>query len=294
MGLRTVSIRAAFVAAALTPLLALSWASASAQPPADGGTTAQFETNQGFNTVVINHVNDVMGTEMLPVATGGSLEPGVFVTIAPDKLQIADRTVADLNAGRPQDSTIAGECRSRCAAVFYDAFARAWLEAAVESTAFAVEVPSRVVFAAHRDLPAASLLEIAYAAAETRPIQPPQLTLLTNNTRGSLRARTFFLIPPQGIELRQGSAALGLTIKVSPGRYEVSAADRRYARTHEVGDFARLKALGREIKKRYPGKRTVILVPEGGVSVQELMQVATAVGEDFPRVVLSAGQTVRI
>lgn len=287
----------AAVAAACTVALAVGLGAAAwAQPSSPAGTTtsAQFERSQGFNTVVINHVNDVMGTEMLPVGEGGGVEPGMFVTLTNDKLHIFDRNVASLRAGRPEDPTVASECRSKCSAVFFDAFARAWLEAAIESTAFAVEIPQRVLLAAHRDVPAESLMEVAYAASETRPELPPQLTLLVNNTRGSLRAQTFFLVPPEGIELRQGSAALGLTITVAPGRYTVGAADRRYARTHEVGDLARLRALAREIKKRYPSKETVILVPQAGLSLQELMQVASAVRESFPRMVLSAGQLVRI
>lgn len=291
--MRTNTLRLALGLSALGCAAWLGIAGAGAQPEADS-SSAQFERMQGFATVVINHVNDAMGTELLPVADGGGVEPGIFVTLTLDEVQIFDQPVASLRAGRVADPTIAAECISECPAVLYDAFQRSWLEAAVESTTFAVEVPQRVVVAAHRDLPAATLLQVVYAAAETRPIQPPQLSLLVNNTRGSLRAQSFFLVPPAGIELRQGSAALGLTIKVSPGQYELSAVDRRYAREQRVTTTAALTSLIKDVKKRYPGKETVILVPEGNVTVRDLMRVVSVVQAAFPRIVLSAGQRIRI
>ena len=269
------------------------WAVGAQPSNSDPQRPAEFERLQGFSTVVVNHVNDTLGTDKLPVANGGGVEPGMLVTVGMERLQIFDHDVAKLSAGRVSDTTIAAECSSGCPATLYDAFQRSWLEAAVESTAFAVEIPQRVLLAVHRDLPADSLLQIAYAVAETRPVQPPQLALLVNNARGSLRARSFFLVPPQGLELRQGSAALGLTVEVSPGRYRVSATDPRYARQHEATTPAMLEALARDIKKRYPGKETVIVVPRDGVKVRELMRVARIMQDDFPRLVLSAGQDVR-
>ncbi|MCX4243702.1 hypothetical protein [Paraliomyxa miuraensis] len=270
----------------------------AAQPSATPAGTSQssradFERLQGFSTIVINHVNDVLGTEQLPVADGGGLEPGMFVTATLEQVQIYDHAVAPLQQGRLADSTIAAECDSGCPAAFYDAFQRTWLESAVESSAFAVEIPARVLLAVHRDLPASTLLQIAYAASETRPVQPPQLSLLVNNTRGSLRAKTFFLVPPRGLELRQGSAALGLTIRVGGGTVHVSATDPRFAREHQVDSPAKLQVLLREIKKSYPGKETVIVVPEEGATVGDVMQVVTTVGSAFPRLVLSGGQEVR-
>jgi hypothetical protein len=263
------------------------------EPAEPASPPAPLERLQGFTTVVVNHVNDAMGTELLPVSNGGGVEAGVLVTATMDELQIFDQKVAALQQGRPADPTIAAECASGCPAAFYDAFGRSWLAAAVESTAFAVEIPSNVILAVHRELPAATLLQVAYAAAETRPVQPPRLAILVNNTRGSLRAQAFYLVPPRGLELRQGSAALGLTIKVAPGHYHVSATDPLYARDHEVTAVGPLRVLAREIKKRYPSKETVIVVPEGGVTVRELMEVVASVQESFPRLVLSAGQELR-
>lgn len=278
------------VAALSSPLVVRPGAAA---PAPAGGDRAQLERLQGFTTVVVNHVDAAIRRESLPVADGGGIEPGMLVTVTPDRVQIFDRTIASLEQGRVADATIAAECASGCPAVLYDGFGRSWLEAAVESTAFAVEIPTRVLVAAHHDLPAATLLQVAYAAAETRPVQPPQLALLVSNARGSLRALAFFLVPPRGLQLRQGSAALGLTIAVAPGRYRVTATDPRYAREHEVTALGPLKALGRELEKRYPGKETVILVPQEGVSVRELVDVAAALQGSFPRLVLSAGQELR-
>jgi hypothetical protein len=262
--------------------------------PTNGGNErARLERLQGFTTVVVNHVDDAMGGDQLPTADGGGIEAGMLVTVTLDGVQIFDRSIAALQQGRVADATIAAECQSGCPAVLYDAFGRSWLEAAVESTSFAVEIPARVLLAVHRDLPAATLLQVAYAAAETRPVQPPRLALLVSNTRGSLRALTFFLVPPRGLQLRQGSAALGLTIEVAPGRYRVTATDPRYARENEVESLGLLRGLAREIKKRYPSKETVILVPKEGLSTRELIDVAAAVQDSFPRVVLSAGQELR-
>ncbi|MEM7152682.1 MAG: hypothetical protein AAF799_07560 [Myxococcota bacterium] len=282
------------LSAALAGLAIVAWPGDSVQAQPTTGSAAEFERMQGFATVVVNHINETLGTENLPVANGGGVEPGVFVTVKMDELLIFDQPVAKLQGGRSVDTTIAAECRSECPAAFYDPFQRSWLEAAVESTTFAVEIPQRVVLAVDRELPAATLLQVVYAAAETRPVQPPQLALLVNNTRGSLRAKTFFVLPPEGIELRQGSAALGLTIEVGPGSYEVKAADQGFARKNRVGAAAQLLPIIKGVKKRYPGKETVILVPKGDVTVRELMTVANTIAEEFPRLVLSAGQTVRI
>lgn len=273
--------------------LGLWFGAVQAQPSAQAPPPKQFERLQGFSTVVVNHVNDALGTEQLPVANGGAVEPGLFVTLTMDQLQVYDHGMVPLQAGRVADTTIAAECVSGCPATFFDAFQRSWLEAAVESTSFAVEIPQRVLMAVHRELPAETFLQAAYAASETRPVLPPQLSLLVNNSRGSLRSLSFFLVPPRGLALRPGSAALGLTIEVSPNRYRVTATDPTYSREHEVTTPARLVGISRDIKKRYPGKSTVILVPRDGVQVLELMKVAAVVRNEFPRIVFSAGQDVR-
>jgi hypothetical protein len=247
---------------------------------------------RGFSTVVINHVNDVLGTENLPSAIGVPIEPGVLVTITPDRMQIFDHDVTALQGGRLADSTRAAECRSGCPAVFYDIFQHVWVEHAVEASTFGVRIPTRIVFAAHHDTPAETIVHAAYAASETRPVAPPAIGVLVNDGRAGLRVQPFFLLPPTGLEMRPGSAALGLTVRVRPAEYVVTAADSRYAKQDRVGDLKRLEQLARELKRRYPGKEVVILEPSGGVTLSELMRVVGALDATFPRVVLSLGQPV--
>jgi len=289
--MRSAVLRSSGVLAVVALGAWLGVARGHAQPPATAPAPAQHL--QGFDTVVVNHVNHVLGTELLPVASGGAVEPGIFVTVTMDELQVYDQPAATLQGGRPTDATVAPECRSGCPAVFYDALSRSWLEAAVESTAFAVEIPQRVLLAVHAELPARTLLEVAYAASETRPIQPPQLSMLVNNTRGGLRAQPFFLVPPGGLELRQGSAVLGLQVDISPGRYRVSAADPRFAREREATTPTQLQAIARDVKKQYPGKESVVLIPGEGVTVRELMKVVAIMHPSFPRVVLGMGPFIR-
>ncbi|MBL4683185.1 MAG: hypothetical protein JKY37_01235 [Nannocystaceae bacterium] len=259
----------------------------------DAVTHREFERLQGYSTVVLNHVSDRLGTDNLPNAAGLPVEPGIFVTVLLDRLQIYDRDIVGLNAGRLDQAVAAHECVSGCALTFYDAFQETWLEAAIESSVHAVEIPQRVLFAAHEQVPARSVVDLAYAAAETRPVQPPSLHLLVNSANGGLRAMRFYLIPPGGLDLRQGSAALGLTISISRGKYVVKATDPRFAREHSVGTLAELRRLLADVKRRYPGKESAIIVPDAQVSVGELMAALTVVRPGFPRIVLSAGQRVR-
>lgn len=253
-----------------------------------------FEELRGYTTVVVNHVNSTLGTENLPAAVGVPVEPGLLVTIPLDRVQVFDRDVLELQGGRLVDGAIAPECKSNCPAALYDVFQEAWLETAVEASTFAVEIPTRVLFAVHRDLPAATLVDAAYAASETRPVSPPALSLLVNSDRAGLRALPFFLIPPRGLELRPGSAALGLTVDVTPGRYTIKTADARYANRTEVASLEKLSLQVRDLKKCFPGKETVILVPGEGTSVHELLRVAAVFLPHFPRIVLSKGQDVVI
>ncbi|MEM6996378.1 MAG: hypothetical protein AAF721_38085, partial [Myxococcota bacterium] len=269
-------------------------AATTAAAPSDTNLSSQeFERLQGFATVVLNHVSSGLGTDNLPNAAGLPVEPGVFVTVMPDRVQIYDRDVTGLTQGRLAERTVATECVSGCAAAFFDALQQTWLEAAIESTVHAVEIPQRVLFATHSDVPALTLIDLAYAAAETRPVAPPSLHLLVNSARGGLRAQRFYLIPPEGLNLRQGSAALGLTISMSPGRYVVKASDPRYAREHAARSPDELRRLLADIKRRYPGKESVIVVPDAQISVGEMMRAVAAIQAGFPRTVLSAGQDVR-
>jgi hypothetical protein len=257
--------------------------------PGDG-----FEQLRGFSTVVVNHVNDALGTENLPSGIGVTVEPGVFVTMPLDRMQIWDQDVLRLEQGRLTDGTVASECASGCPAAFYDVFQRVWLELAVEAATFNVEIPARVLFAPHHDTPATTILQAAYAAAETRPVQVPYLGILVNSSRGGLRAVPFSLVPPRGLELRPGSAALGLTVRMEGSTLAVGSAESRDNALRKVASVAALAPVLREIKKRYPGKETVIIVPDENATIGEVVRLATVCSAEFPRLVLSAGQPIDI
>jgi hypothetical protein len=252
---------------------------------------APHRVSSGFSSVVVHHVNRVMGTEHLPAGQGQVVQPGIFVVLSLESMQIFDRDVAALERGRVVDRTTARECRSQCPAAFFDSFKAHWLQAAVESSSFGVGLPSRVSFAAHADLPTQTLFEAAYAAAETRPIQPPTMSLLVNSPARGLQAIDFHLLPPEGLEVRRGAgAALGMTIAFGQGGYEVSANDRDFMVPRQAQNLAAVRSITRTIKRRYPGKQTVVLVPDETVSVRDLVDLTVALREDFPRVVFSQGQ----
>lgn len=266
--------------------------SAAPAPDSPGLPRDHLARQQGFATVVVNHVSDALGTEQLPRGAGVPIEPGMFSTILPDRLQIYDHDVVSLVQGEVGDVAAAPECVSGCPAGLFDAFQEAWLKAAVESTVHSVEIPQRVLIASHADTPAKTLLQVSYAAAETRPVAPPSLDLLVASERGGIRSLRYYLIPPEGLDLPQGSAALGLTITMARGRYVIGATDPGFPREQTANGPEALRRVLAEIKKRYPGKATVIVVPDAEISVGELVRAYAAVQSMFPRLVLSAGQRV--
>jgi hypothetical protein len=254
-----------------------------------------IERLSGYSSVILNHVNRALGDEHLPVGNGLLVEPGVFVTLGLDRLFVFDQEQMKLQNGRVADRTVAPECVSRCAAQLYDAFQYEWLKLAVESAALSVDIPVTVHFAAHQRLPATTLIEAAYAISETRPGLPPGLSMLVNAPGRGLRALPFFLIPPRGLELQQGSAALGLSIEFGQGIYKINASDPGFASEARVKRLSQLRLALLQLKKRYPNKGTVILIPDDTVSVGQLMQlVGVAVSADFTRIVLSLGQDVYV
>lgn len=278
-------------------MLALALALTMIQPAgeSDSIATLALERITNFPNVVVNHVNRSIGTETLPVGTGSAVEPGVFVTIGMQKLQVFDHDAAVLQNGRVTDATIAQECRSGCPAVLFDAFQYEWLKMAVEASYLDIDIATRVLFAAHADVPAQTLLTAAYASAETRPGAVPTISILVNMAGRGLRAQPVFLLPPRGIELQQGSAALGLTIEFDREGLVVRGADATLGRTgHHAKTLTEIRRVLDGIKKRSPGKESIILVPRAGVTVGELMLLVQVVRTEFPRIVLSLGQDVII
>lgn len=276
----------------LAKLLALALFSPTAPEAPSAEPTKAFEELEGFKTVLLSHINSVLGSEHLPSAMGLPVEPGVFVTLTQERVQVFDRNAATLQAGRLMDRTAAAACKSGCPAAFFDAFVRNWERLAFEAAGLALEIPTRVLLAAHADLPALTLVEVAYAAAETRPVQPPYMYLLLNGGRAGLRALPVFLVPPEGLTLERRTAALGLMVRITGGRYTVTAADPRFGRQVVATDLTQLVAILQDFKKRFPGKETLILQPEQTATVKELVEIISSVREEFPRIVLSGGQRV--
>jgi hypothetical protein len=249
----------------------------------------------GFPSVVMSHIERTIGTMHLPTANGTALDSGMFVTIGPDRMYVFDHESTKLRQGRVAERTVAPECVSKCPAALFDAFQYEWLQLAVESSALATRIPQVVHIAADTTVAATTLVEVAYAASETRPAAPPQLSLLVNMPGRGLRALPFHLVPPQGLELQQGSAALGLTVEFGQGTYKIRASDPSFARDARVQKLSQVQSLLNDLRKRYPNKRTVILVPDDSVSVGQLVQlVVVAMRADFTRIVLSFGQDVYV
>jgi hypothetical protein len=278
----------------LGPSFALLACLLSAPPEPPAPSRDGFDTLQGFTTVLVSQINAVMGSENLPTGTGSPVEPGLYVTITPERALIFDKVAATIQGGRYADATVAAECKSGCPRVVFDAFHHAWRGLAEESAALAVDLPARVLFAAHRDLPAITLLQTAYAAAETRPRPVPNLYLLLHGGGAGVRARPVFLLPPGGLAVPAGQRILGLRVRLEGGgRYTITAADPRFGRTVSV-DAAGLGPALVDIKRNYPGKEALILEPGEGASVGDLAQVMVVAQEQFARIVLGGGQKIRI
>ncbi len=283
-------------------LAQLALALATLLQPVDSTTTSDrsatatlsLDRITSFSNVVVNHINTSIGTESLPLGVGVAVDPGVFVTIGRDKIEVFDEDAAALQDGVVTDSTAAPECRSGCPAVLFDAFQYAWLKMAVESSYLEIDIATRVLLAAHANVPAQTLIMTAYAAAETRPGAVPTLSVLVNMAGRGLRAQPVFLLPPQGLELQQGSAALGLTIEFDNDGFLVSGSDATLGRGKKGKSLTDVRRILEAVKKRHPGKDSVILVPRAGITVGQLMALVQAIRTSYPRIVLSLGQDVII
>lgn len=275
---------------AIVALLGLGPARASAAPQGGAAVGGSGE----FASVVAHHVERTIGTAGLPSANGTALRSGVFLTVGLEHFDVFDREVVLLQAGRVRDPVPADACMSGCASVLFDALRFAWLELAVEAVTLGVGIPALVHVAAHRDVPAETTLQIAYAAAETRPVAPPRFSLVVDSGGRGLRAQEFFLVPPAGLELQQGSAALALTVRASPENrgFEVQGADPLVAVARRVPGKPQLRSLLAALKKSNPGKDTIILVPDAAMTTGELVELIVEVRTVFTRVVLSLGQRV--
>jgi len=252
------------------------------------------EPSAGFSTTVASHVERSVGVGNLPGGQGSEVVPGVFITLGLDHLDVFDHEALPLSQGRVADATPSPACRSGCARVLFETMEWEWLRLAVEGATLGVDIPVAVHFAAHRDVPAATLLQAAYAAAESRPVTPPNLSIVTSSAGRGLRSQAFFLLPPEGLLLQQGSAALALTIQVTDGKLRLSGSDSNLGPHAQASNLGQLRALLVALKKRHAGKDTVVIDPGDAMTTGELIELIAQVKPHFSRIVLSRGQTIRL
>ncbi len=248
----------------------------------------EAQTLQGFDAVLLTQINALFGSENLPVASGGPIESGIYVTVSPQQLLIFDSKVADLDAGVVPPGPASRECKSGCKALLWSAFREVWLRALDEAQAYVLEVPNRIVFAAEASVPAKTIVELGYAAAETRPGEPPYFSLLVNGGNAGLRARNFYLLPPGGLRVSPGDNVLGLRVKLGPGEsFQLDAAHPRFARTVEGTGWKQLATELAQVKKAYPNKDAIIIDVGDDATIGDVVMAMLAAQKHFANVVLT-------
>lgn len=252
------------------------------------------ESLYGFDGLLLTQINALFGSENLPVANGGPVEPGVYVTVSPQKVLIFDEPVLDLQAGIVPPGPASRECQSGCKTSLWSPFRRVWLRALDEAQTFVLEVPLRVLFAVEASVPAKTLIELAYAAAETRPGSPPNFSLLVNGSNAGLRARPFYLLPPEGLRLAPGDNALGLRVELGVGEaFTIRAAHPRFAPIIEGSGWKELASQLTGVKKRYPNKGVIIIDVGDDATVGDVVMAMLAAQQHFSTVVLTDGGKVK-
>jgi hypothetical protein len=259
-----------------------------AEPPASG------ETLQGFDAILLTQINALFGSENLPLANGSPVEPGMYVTVSAQQALIFDTKIIDLQAGVVPPSAASRECKSGCKTSLWSPFRQMWLRALEEAQTYTLEIPARVLFAAEASVPAKTVIELAYAAAETRPSGPPNFSLLVNGGNAGLRARTFFLLPPGGLRVAPGDNALGLRIELGAGEaFTLSAAHPRFSPTIQGVGMKDLAAQLVIVKKSYPNKETVIIDVGDDATIGDVVNTMVAAQKQFGTVVLTSGTPIK-
>lgn len=252
------------------------------------------ETLQGFDTVVLTQINALFGSENLPLANGSSLQPGIYVAVSPQQVLLFDEKIMDLQGGLVPPGPASRECKSGCKTSLWSPFRHVWLRALEEAQTYVLEVPGRVLFGAEASVPAKTLVELAYAAAETRPGQPPTFSLLVNGSNAGLRARPFYLMPPGGMRVSPGDNVLGLRVTLGAGEaFTISAAHPRFSPDVEGVGWKELATQLVAVKKRYPNKGTIIIDVGDDATVGDVVMVMVASQKQFSTVVLTDGLPVR-
>ncbi len=255
----------------------------------------EVEVLQGLDSVILTQVNALFGSELLPVANGAGVEPGVYAIVSPQQLLIFDQKIAELEGGVLPSGSASRECKSGCQVVLWNGFRNTWLQLSEEAQAFAIEIPTAVMIAAESSVPAHTVVEIAYAAAETRPGNVvPNLSLLINAGNAGLRTRPFHLLPPGGLRVSAGDSVLGLRVELGAGEaFRIVAAHPRFApEVSGTGWTALAKELAK-VKKEWPNKGALIIDVGKDASIGDVVNTMIAAQKHFDEFVLTDGLPVR-
>jgi hypothetical protein len=258
-----------------------------------GTDAAVGETLQGFDSLLLTQINALFGSENLPIANGSPVEPGMYVTVSAQQALIFDTKIIDLQAGVVPPGPASRECKSGCKTSLWSPFRQMWLRALEEAQAYTLEIPARVLFAAEASVPAKTVVELAYAAAETRPSGPPNFSLLVNGNNTGLRARTFYLLPPGGLRVAPGDNALGLRITLGAGEaFTISAAHPRFSPNITGVGWQELATKLLAVKKQYPNKQSVIIDVGDDATIGDVVNTMLAAQKQFGTIVLTSGVPV--
>ena len=263
------------------------------------GKQAQAKSTEalpGFSAVVSNQIQSTLGLERLPSAMGMPLTAGIYVSMSPSRMTIFDSTAVLMKNGLLPDWSPDADCKSGCSRIFFTAFRQMWTELSEESSAMGIGLPSAILFGVDQSIPARTVLNAAYAAAESR-VGPalPQLYFIVNGGQAGLRERPFYLLPPGGLQTRAGDRILGLRVSIEAGEsYQVSAANPRFKRVVTAKSAQELKAVLADIHRTYPSKDAIVLDAGASASVADIMKVAVLAQKDFPKLVLTAGGKVMV
>ncbi len=251
------------------------------------------ESLQGLDTVLLTQINELFGSEHLPVANGAAVEPGMYVLVSPQQVFVYDEKLVDLQAGELPAGEASRESKTGVTTTLWTGFRRAWLRTVEEAQTYVVEVPTRVMIAAEASVPGHTIVELAYAAGETRPAIPPNFSLLVNGGNAGLRTRPFYLLPPGGLAVAPGDNVLGLRVTLGANEaFEVGAAHPRFAPERSGTGWTELAKVLAEVKKGYPNKSVLIIDTGKSATVGDVVSVMVAGQKHFDEFVLTDGLPV--
>ncbi len=255
----------------------------------------EAEVLQGLDAVILTQINGLFGSELLPVANGGPVEAGLYAIVSAQQLLIFDQKISDLEGGVLPAGPASRECKSGCRDMLWDGFRNGWLQLTEETQTFSVELPTRVMIAAEASVPAYTVVEIAYAAAETRlGGLTPDLSLLINGGNSGLRTRPFYLLPPGGLRVSPGDNVLGLRVTLGANEsFAIDAAHPRFAPEVSGTGWKQLAAELAKIKKTWPNKGVLIIDVGKDASIGDVVNTMLAGQKHFENFVLTEGLPVR-